>query len=78
MPKQEFDAAEPEEAEKVVGEAFVTDDQAAEVAEVGEKPLDLPTPSVTPELSAILSLGLFAVSAVGCDQLDALLGQLGI
>lgn len=74
MLKQEFDAAELQKAEEVVGEAFVTDNEAAEVAEVSKKPFDLPTALVAPELSAILSLGLFAVSAMGCDQLGALLG----
>lgn len=72
--QQEFNAAEAEETEEVVGQAFVANDQAAEVAEVGEQPFDLPAPFVAPEFSAVLSLRFRAVAAVRGDELNALLG----
>jgi hypothetical protein len=76
--EQKFDAGEPEEAEEVICGALVTDDQAAEVAEVGKQPFDLPTAFVAPELSTILSFGLFAVFPVWRDQFDALFSQFGV
>ena len=76
--KQEFDAAELQQAKEVIGEAFVTNDQAAEVAEVSKQPLDLPAPLITSELPTVLGLGLFAVVAVRGDHVDVLLGELGV
>lgn len=78
MLKQEFDAAEVEETEEVVGKAFVADDQAAKVAEVGEQPFDFPTPFIAPKLPTILRLGFFAVCAVWGDHVDVLFSQLGV
>ena len=78
MLKQEFDAAELQEAEEVVGKTFVTDDQTAEVAEVSKEPLDLLAPLVTPEFSAVLGLGLFTALPMRGGQFDVLLGQLCI
>ncbi len=56
MTQQDEDTAEVDEAEVMEGMAFITDDQATEVAEPGEEPLDLRAVSpsgVTPTLTPI-------------------------
>jgi hypothetical protein len=54
---------------------FIADDQAPEVAEPGEEPLDLPATAGAPQRVSILRLGPHAPPAVGSDHLDAQLGQ---
>lgn len=56
---------------------FPTHQQASEVLQPGEEPLDLPPAFVTAEFSPVLAVPSSAISAVWGDQLDAvLLGQL--
>ncbi len=57
---------------------FIANDQASEVAQVSKETFNLPAPFVAPKLSAVLGLGLFAVSSVRRNQLDALCLKLGI
>lgn len=54
---------------------FPTHDQASEVFQPCEKPLDFPAPLVTPEFSAVLALRSCATATVRCDQLDSLFGE---
>ena len=67
-----------EEAEEVLGVPLVSHHQTSEVAEVSEQTLDLPAPSVAPELSAVLGLGLFAVPSVRRDQFEAEFCEFGV
>jgi hypothetical protein len=53
----------------------VTHQKATEVAQPGNRPFDLPTPSVPPQLSPILPLGLGSLGPVRADQLDSTLFQ---
>jgi FAD synthase len=78
MLEQELYAAKVEKAQEVLGIAFIANDQAAEVAKVGKKTLNLPTALVTSKLSAVLRLKLFAVASVRCNQFDTSVCQLGI
>lgn len=57
---------------------FPTHYQASEVLQPCEEALDFPAPLVTPEFSSVLAVRSCAISAVRCDQLDSLLGQLVI
>jgi hypothetical protein len=66
------------EAKKVVGVVLIANDQASEASQVSEEPPNLPATFVTPQLPAILRLGLFAVPSVRHNQLDALYGKLGV
>jgi hypothetical protein len=66
------------EAEVVLGVVVEARGDAAEVLEPRVEPLDLPTPPVAPELSAVLRRRLAAVRPVRRDQLDALLFKLGV
>ena len=52
--------------------AFPARDQAEEVVQLGEKPLDLPTPFVPAQRPSVLSFAPFP--PVRRDQLDAVLG----
>ena len=70
MPQQDAGTAEQDEAEVVLGVAFVAGVDAAKILEPGEQALDLPAPAVAPEHAAVLGLGSLAVAAVRCDQLD--------
>ena len=70
--EEDEETGEMDEAEEVVGVAFVTDEQAAGVAEPGKEPLDLPAASVPAELAAVLRLELATVAAMGSDHLNAL------
>src|SRR5262245_43170847 len=49
---------------------LVSHDQAAEVAQPGERPLHLPAPLITLELAAVLKLDPCAVASVRADQVD--------
>ena len=64
-----------DEAEVVERMALVADDQAAEVAQPGEEPLDLPAAPVAAQRAAILGLGPLAVAPMRRDHLDAQLRQ---
>ena len=55
---------------------FPTHQQASEVLQPCEKPLDFPPSFVAPEFSAVLAMGTRAIAAVRCNQLDSLPGQL--
>ena len=49
---------------------LIADDQTLEVTKMSEQPLDIPTPFITPELSAVSRLGLLAIYSVWRDHLD--------
>ena len=56
---------------------FPTHQQAAEVLQPGEEPLDFPPAFVTSEFSPVLPMPAGAITTMRCDQLDSvLLGQL--
>ena len=59
------------QGEEVVGVPFVSDKQAAEVAEPGKEPFDLPAATVAAQLAAILGGRADPAALVGSDQLDA-------
>lgn len=50
---------------------FPTHQQASEVLQPCEEPLDFPAPLVTPEFSPVLAVRSRAIATVRCDQLDA-------
>jgi len=54
---------------------FPTHDQASEVLQPCEKPLDFPAPLVAPEFSAVLAVRSCATATVRRDQLDSVLGK---
>ena len=72
-PEQQLDATKLNKAEEVIGGAFISDYQAAKVAEVGEQALYLPTPFIASEFATILSFGLSTIAAMGRNQLNTLL-----
>ena len=51
--------------------ALVTHDQAAEVAQPGERLLHLPPPLLLPQLPGVLQRRLLTAAAVRAGQLDA-------
>jgi hypothetical protein len=55
--------------------AFIPHNEPTEVAQPSEEPLDLPTPFVATQRSAILGPLLLAVAAVGSNHLHSQLGQ---
>ena len=54
---------------------LISDNQSPEVLQPSKKPLDFPAALIPPQLSAILSFWLRAVSAVRRDHLNAVLFQ---
>ena len=50
---------------------FPTHQQASEVLQPCEEPLDFPAPLVTPKFSPVLAVRSRAIATVRCDQLDA-------
>ena len=64
-----------EEALVKFDEAFVTDEESAEVAQVGESALHLPTPSVAAQWASVLK-DCASVGTVGADQFDTACGEL--
>lgn len=54
---------------------FPTYQQASEVLQPCEEPLDFPSSSVTTELSPVLAVGSCAIATVRCDQLDPMSSQ---
>ena len=71
MPQQDAEASELDEAEEVDGVAFPSVRDAAVVEEPGEETLDLPTPDVATQCSAVLRLLPPALGTMRCDQLDS-------
>jgi len=69
--RQDLHATEAYHAEEVFDVILPTNDQATKVMELGQKSFHLPTPTVAPQGTAILS-GFPALSAMRCDHLDAL------
>jgi hypothetical protein len=53
----------------------VADDEAPEVAQPSEEPLDLPATLVAPERATVSRLGLLSVAAVWGDHFHAQLRQ---
>ena len=68
---------ELEEGVVEVGISFVTNDQPPEVAQLGKGAFDFPTVAIAAQRAAILCWRLFALLAVGADQFDTLLCQMG-
>lgn len=60
-----------DEASEVVGVVLPSGSEAAEVAEPGKEPLDLPSSLVPAQFSAVLGFGLDAIGSVRSDQFDA-------
>lgn len=70
MPEEDESGCKVEESLEIVSMEFIPGDEAAEVEEPGEEPLDFPPSTVTAKRAAVLGL----VSSVGTmwgDQLDA-------
>ena len=78
LSKQDKDAAKLNKAKVVQRVAFIANHEPTKIAQPGEQPLDLPTPLVTPQWSAILRLGLLPIAPMRRDHLDAELRQLFI
>ena len=78
MPQRNDDAGELNEGEEVVSVVLVADDGAPGSVAPAKEALDLPATFVTPEFSAVLGFGLFAVLSVWGDQFNTLSGQLSI
>ena len=76
MSQQDQHAGKLNHAEKITAMTFPTHQQAPEVLQPGEQPLDFPPAFVTPEFSSVLAVRSGAIATMRCDQLDAvLLGQ---
>jgi hypothetical protein len=69
--QQDEDAAELNKAEVIEGLALVAHDEAAEIAQPSEEPLDLPTTFVATERSAVLRLGFLPIASMRRNYLDA-------
>lgn len=54
---------------------FPTHDQAPEVFQPCEKPLDFPAPLVTSEFATVLAVRSCTAATVRCDQLDSVFGK---
>jgi hypothetical protein len=57
---------------------FVSHHQSAEVVQPSEEPLDLPASTVASQCPAILSRAASTINPVRRDQLNALVGELGV
>ena len=68
--QQDADASELDEAAEVLGVVLLSGDQAPEVLQPGEEPLDLPTPHVASQGSAVLGSPT-PTRWLGSDHLDA-------
>jgi hypothetical protein len=55
---------------------FISNNQPAVVADPGEGSLNFPSFTITPELSAILSFGLFSIFSVWADKLYMAIAQI--
>lgn len=62
-----------DEAEEVFDVVFPSGNESSEVLHPGEEPFHLPSPSISPQLTSILSL-LSATAPIGCDHFDVVLG----
>ena len=56
--------------------AFISKNQPAVVADPGESSLNFPSFAITPQLSAILSFGLFSIFSVWADKLYLTIAQI--
>ena len=63
------------EAQIIERIALLADDQAAEGAQPGEAPLDLPTAALASQGTAVLGRRTCAASSMGSNHCDAELGQ---
>jgi hypothetical protein len=71
-------ATETHHTEEVLDVVLPADDQPAKVMQPSKEPLYTPTPSVAPQRATVLC-GFPALSAMGCDHLDAIaLGQIAV
>ena len=76
--EHDFDAAEADHGEEVLDVVLPAGDEAAEVVQPGEEPLDLPASPVAAQRATVLG-GLLAVAAMRRNQLDVVaLFQFGI
>ena len=78
MPEQDLHATQAHHAEEVLDVVLPTDDQPTKVMQPGKESFHSPTPAVPPQRATVLC-GFAALSAMGCDHLDAIaLGQISI
>ena len=78
MPEQDLYATQAHHAEEVLDVVLPADDQPTKVMQPGKESFHSPTPAVTSQRTAILR-GFPALSAMGCDHLDAIaLGQIAV
>jgi hypothetical protein len=76
MPQQDQHGSKLNHAEKIIAMTFPTYDQAPEVLQPCEEPLDLPSAFVAPKFSPVLAVGSCAIATMRRDQFDSvLLGQ---
>ena len=52
--------------------AFISHNQSSEVADPGDRSLDLPPAFISSQLSTILGFGFLAILSMGANQLDSL------
>src|SRR5262244_2070913 len=71
MSQQDQHASKLNHAEEVIAMTFPTYQQASEVLQPCEEPLDFPAAFVTPEFSPVLAMRSCAITTVRCDQLDS-------
>jgi hypothetical protein len=78
MPAQDLHATQAHHAEEVLDVVLPTDDQPTKVMQPGKESFHSPTPTVTPQLTAILR-GFPALPAMGSNHLNAIaLGQVAV
>src|SRR5262245_3276862 len=71
MSQQDQHASKLNHAEEVIAMTFPTYQQASEVLQPCEEPLDFPPTFVTPEFSPVLAMRSCAITTVRGDQLDS-------
>jgi len=78
MPEQDLHATQAHHAEEVLDVVLPTDDQPTKVMQPGKESFHSPTPAVAAQRATVLC-GFPALSAMGCDHLDATaLGQIAV
>jgi hypothetical protein len=78
MPQQDLHATQAHHTEKVLDVVLPTDNHAAKMVEPSKESFHSPTPAVTAQRATVLC-GFPALSAMGCDHLDAIvLGQIAV
>lgn len=76
--EQNKHATEVDETQEICDVILVSHHQSAEVVQPGEEPFNLPASTIASQRPAVLSRAATTVTAMRRDQLNALVGELGV